>query len=264
MRREEELAHRLLLASGRYAAVSFIADQSRSTADFELAVVDGRRGVAEVSQIIDAEHMATAGAVEKVARGHHAGVGLVTKVKCQDDWWVVPRKSANIRRLVEHLDEMLAPIEARGTTTFFGQGWRRGNDVDALLRLGVEYAARAQFKSPGLMIYHPSFGGVITEAGLADEVRRILGRTDNLRKVAQGQDERHMMVYVDSRTGVAWTAINDLELSPDFLVPAEPLTRVTLFAGTRTSGELVSWSWDAEDPVWRRALHPGLRAQPPV
>ena len=259
---EEELAYRLLSASGRYASVLFSSDQSQGSADFVLLFDDGRRGVAEVSRIIDTQHMRTAGALEKMARKDAVGVAKVAKRKCQDDWLVFPSKTANIRRLVEALDERLAPIEARGVDPFFGQDWEPGNEVDALVRLGVEYATRVRWKSPGLLITHPSFEGLITVEPLANEVRRIVALPDNQRKLAQGGDERHMMIYVDSRTDVAWKVINDLEPPADFPTPPPPATRVTLYAGTRSSGEVVSWSWDAESSAWRRELHPGMRVPP--
>jgi hypothetical protein len=212
--------------------------QSCGEHDFDLEYPTGARVPLEVTVSTDKAAEATRAAILRRGR-------FVPRVQCKHDWYVYPRRNANINKIRAHIDSYLAAIEAEGRTQF-----KASTDADTspavftiLRELGIESGCVVRWESPGIGIATPGDGGRVDSTLVNEAVETEAFKADNRRKLsAAAGSEKHFFIYVARTRHVVWVAVR--EEAPPAVGPKLPpeITHVWV----------VTWAGDgAWHTVWR-------------
>jgi hypothetical protein len=224
-------------------------DHGRSVHDFDLHYRDGEVEAVEVTASMDQQINETDAAIRDSRKG-----GPTIKTRwCKKDWHIHPEPDANITRIRNDADRLLATLEASGIEEFFGPGdWHEHPAIDALYRgLRVFSGSVIRSRTGCILMAPPGSGGAVGATLALDAVRSEALKEDNRRKLASaGTSERHLAVYIDVMNFCAWCALIDFD--PPAILPDLPreITDVWAFSEVRRAGHFSVWRASRRDP-WR-------------
>ena len=190
------------------ARMHYRESQSLGEHDFDLEYPTGTRVPLEVTVSTDEAAEATRAAILRSRRGRL----FVLRVYCAHDWYVHPRRHANINKIRTHVDNCLAAIEAEGRAQFnaFTDAAQSPAVLAILQELGIEYGSVVSWKSPGIGVATPGDGGLVDPALVNEVVETEARKADNKRKLsAAAGSEKHLFVYVAPTRHVIWVAVRD-------------------------------------------------------
>lgn len=175
--------------------VTYVERQSNGECDFVVTIA-GLRAPLEVTRYTSARYRA----FHAQLRGKGPLSQAVARAACVSDWIVMPSRSADIRDVRAKVAQYLAAIESEGHTAF-----------DIATEDGASPAVQAiwrdlrvpdGFQVPGdeglIHFELPSEHALLSEDQIAEAVREVSRRPDNLRKLsALVAPERHLFVFLD-------------------------------------------------------------------
>jgi hypothetical protein len=210
----ETAARAVIEAAIPGARMKYRSSQSRGEHDFDLIYPNGEIGAVEATISLNQRRTEAEAALRK--QGY-----FVERVETQHDWLVFLGSTAHVKDVRAQIDHYLAAIERAGLNRFHA-----GLDSDDQASvasinadLGVEAGGLVPWKEPGIGLTGGAYGGAVGPTHATDAVHRELQKDDNRRKLAAtGLPQRHLLVYVDSSSTLAWIAVRDLE------PPSEPPT----------------------------------------
>jgi hypothetical protein len=231
------------------SVVSFVERQSHGEHDIELAHPDGRRGIVEVTSVVNAENLETIAAILHPKRGDR-----IQARASKGGWYIHPSNGAQINRLRTDVDSCLAKLEAVGIYSFDAHMLGVPAElITELERLGVEGGDVVDFIPAGtIKLGLPSDGGWLGTSIVNDAVLDVATKADNLRKLsASDADEKHIFVFMESSAGAPYLALflgEDLPAAPT--VP-QPITHVWVGAYLSTFQDAMVWQ-AANNGGWTR------------
>jgi hypothetical protein len=223
------------------ARMHYRESQSLGEYDFDLEYPTGTRIPLEVTVSTDEAAEATRAATLSSRRGGP----FVPRVHCAHDWYVHPRRHANINKIRVRVDSCLAAIEAEGREQFnaFTDAVESPAVFAILHELGIEHGSVVSRKSPGIGIATPGDGGLVDPALVNEAVETEALKADNKRKLSSAAgSEKHLFVYVAHTRHVVWVAVR--EEAPPTAGPKLPPEITHVWVAT--------WAGDgAWHTVWR-------------
>lgn len=190
------------------ARMHYRESQSLGEHDFDLEFPTGTRIPLEVTVSTDEAAVATRAAILSKRRGG----SFVGRVHCAHDWYVHPRRHADIKNIRKRVDSYLAAIEAEEREQFnaFTDAAKSPAVFAILKELGIEYGRVVNWKSPGIGIATPGDGGLVDPALVNEAVETEALKADNRRKLSSAEGaEKHLFVYVDHTRHVVWVAVRE-------------------------------------------------------
>lgn len=211
-----------------------------SQVDVLLTLDDGRRVALEVTSEGAGDQRETRRAIDKrTARGDFTGASL----SCQ--WQIHVDTATRISELREvELEDALRDFESRGLRSVSAL---RAHDVYTdpnarrLGRLGVETAVLWNLSPPSdapKILVSQSFSVIGEHTSLPEALERVLGRTDNQKKLAAVEaDARHLYVLLHDRA--AATGLRGIWSLPECPVdPSSVIDMIWIFAPWASSAYL--------------------------
>ena len=189
------------------ARMHYRSNQSSGEHDFDLEYPSKIRVPLEVTIATDQKVEETRAAIR-----NRPGGSFVPRVQSAYDWYVYPRRYANINRIRSCVDEYLAAIEAEGLKHFnaFTDSAESPAVLKILKELGIEYGDTITWKSPGIRIALPADGGLIDPAVVNKAIEAEARKTDIKRKLSSAPGvEKHLFVYVARTRHTVWVAVRD-------------------------------------------------------
>lgn len=174
LRREEQVVAALVEAVLPGARMRHVATQSNREWDFNLEVA---------GQVFPFES------------------SLFPRRYASHDWWVFPSANANIRRVRNEVDLMLADVERDGLSSFDING--EGSDLASVERLWselrIEYGTQTHWNPPGQIgIALPGEGAMLSADDVRPAVEHVANKEDIRVKLgASAAGERHLGVHID-------------------------------------------------------------------
>ncbi len=190
------------------ARMHYHESQPSGEHDFDLEYPTGTRVPLEVTMSTDEAAEATRAAIRHSRRGGP----FIPRVQCEHDWYVYPRRHANINKIRAHVDSYLAAIEAEGREQFnaFTDSAQSPAVFAILQDLGIEYGSIVSWKSPSIGIATPGDGGVIDPVLVNEAVETEALKADIKGKLSAVKgSEKHLFVYVAPTRHVIWVAVRD-------------------------------------------------------
>ena len=190
------------------ARMYYRASQSLGEHDFDLEYPTGALVPLEVTMSTDEAAEKTRDTILHPRRGGP----FVPRVLCQHDWYIHPRRHANIKKIRARVDSYLAVIEAEGRAQFnaFTDSAQSSAVFAILQELGIEYGSVVRWKSPSIGIATPGDGGRVAPALVNEAVETEALKADNKRKLsAAAGSEKHLFVYVAHTRHVIWVAVRE-------------------------------------------------------
>lgn len=242
MRDEETAVAALIEAIRPGTRMEFSSSQAHGECDFHL--VDGEaRYPFEVTQFTNPRARAMYAAI----LGRAGSDAFVDRVLTQNDWWVFPSHLANVRRIREHVDRLLADIEREGLTKFDVR--LDANQSSAVRRIWEEirivHGTHISWSPPGRIgISTPGDGAMLSPHQVISAVEAESSKPDNRRKLGLEAREGHLCVYVDYLGYPAHSCIlSGLLPSVPPRLPEE-VTHVWVVADHGEGPEYIVWSYD--------------------
>jgi hypothetical protein len=190
------------------AKMHYRETQSLGEHDFDLEYPSETRVPVEVTIATDQKAEATRAAIRK----RRPAGSFVPRVYSAYDWYVHPRRYANINKIRTSVDHYLAAIEGEGRKNFnaFMDSAESPAVFKILQELGIEYGDTIRWKSPGIRIALPADGGLIDAAVVNGAVEAEAVKTDIRRKLSSALGvEKHLFIYIARTTHVVWAAVRD-------------------------------------------------------
>ncbi len=195
MRPEEAAAQRILQLLRPEWGVQYVESQSNGECDF-VVTIDGVVAPLEVTRYTNAQYRAFHAQV----RGKGVDGQAVARDACGSDWIVMPSRGADMREVRARVAQYLVAIESEGRSRFDIN--EDGEASSAVLAMWQDLRVPDGFQVPGdeglIHFELPSEHALLSADQVAEAVREVAHRPDNLRKlsqsaVAQGQ----LFVFVD-------------------------------------------------------------------
>lgn len=259
MRSEEKHVKAFLEAGWPDSEVHFNHVQSAGEYDFQWIHPSGVRERLEVT-------LATDPVLERLYQavlGKGEGTMFLTRICAQADWYVSPKRTANIRRLRRGLDEALAAVEQSGKTEFHVE--LDGYSCSAVARigdLGVESGRTLAWNPPGRIgIGLPVEGGWLGGENIVAVAEAEAAKSDNRLKLTDPSGaQSHLFVVADRHEYLARGALlRDMtperspRLSPEIgriWVGSPCHDRLSFVAVTATSDGPWTWHGPIALPEW--------------
>ena len=225
------------------ARMHYRESQSLGEHDFDLVHPTGKRIPLEVTVATDEATEATRAAIRSPRRGG----SFIPRVHCARDWYIYPRRHANINKIRKHVDSCLAALEAEGRTRFnaYIDAEEAPSVFTILHELGIEHGSVVRWKSPGIAIPMPGDGGVVDPALVNAAVETEALKADNQRKLRSAEGmEKHLFVYVTRTRHVLWVAVREGELPA--AGPKLPPEITHVWVATWTGGCAWHTVWQAQ------------------
>ena len=225
------------------AKMHYRESQSLGEHDFDLEYPTGTRVPLEVTVSTDEADEATRAAILHSRRGGP----FVPRIHCAHDWYVHPRRQANINKIRAHVDSCLAAIEAEGRARFnaFIDAAQSPAIFAILQELGIEYGSVVSWKSPRIGIATPGDGGLVDSALVNEVVETEALKMDNKRKLsAAAGAEKHLFVYVARTRHVIWVAVRDE--APPAVGPQLPPEITHVWVATWAGGDAWHTVWHTQ------------------
>jgi hypothetical protein len=226
------------------ARLEFQPDQFSNQHDFNLELPNGSVVPLEVTQSVNFRLKSTQAALAQRGRNH------VPRILCRNDWFVWPTLYANINKIHDHVDRMLADIEDEGIVEFFAMADASGSRAvwRILSELGIEVGRATRLRRPGIHVGSPSAdGGLVTSESVQQAVAVEVAKPDNRLKFASSTaPERHLFVLIDSENFLPWISL--LDCDPPATPPTLPteITHVWAAARDRSQDQYVTWLGSSE------------------
>lgn len=208
MDRAEAAAKSILEKLITGARLRYRESQSLGEHDFDLEYPSGTKVPLEVTISTDEAAEATRAAI----RNRRRQGSFVPRVHSAYDWYVHPRRYANINKIRARVDGCLAAIEVEGRKKFnaFTDSTESPAVFKILQELGIEYGDTIGWKSPGIRIAMPADGGLIDSAVVNEAVETEARKIDIQRKLSSAPGvEKHLFVYVATTRHIVWAAVRD-------------------------------------------------------
>lgn len=250
----EQVAKLVLEAMLPGATLCYRVQQSHGEYDFELCYPDSATAAVEVTASVDRSLMETVAAI----RGKRAGGSTLNATKCSRSWIIFPALGANIPEIRKRVDDLLSQLEQGGIESFyFTDRQLLGHPICKELDItsGSVFDASAP---PIIMIAFPVSGGAVGPTTATKAAEHEAQKQDNRKKLGiANTGERHLVVYVDVRNGLAWTALTSF--TPPSILPTLPveITHIWLIghSGNQTEpNEFVVWRADTQTSWQRRII----------
>lgn len=183
--------------------------QETSMPDFSLRYPDGRVAAVEVTMSTSQHVVESAAAIRSRRKG---GPCIPGKLVCQS-WMVVPIARANINRIRDEIEPLLAALEAHDIDSFNANLVHGTNEATLLplRRIGIDHASVVKREQPPVIFLLPPGQGTCVDPGhLERAVVDEAFKEDNRNKLGSAAEaERHLFIYVDCRNYDAWSAMVD-------------------------------------------------------
>jgi hypothetical protein len=189
------------------ARMHYRQSQSLGEHDFDLEYPSGIKVPLEVTISTDEKAEATRAAIR-----NRRSDSFVPRVRSVNDWYVHPRRYANINKIRAHVDNYLAAIEAEGINEF--DAYTDSEECSAVFKilqeLGIERGSNIKWKSPGIRIAIPADGGLVDPDVVNEAVETEALKVDIKRKLSTAEAlEKHLFVYIATTRHVVWVAVRD-------------------------------------------------------
>lgn len=238
MNYSERISKRVLEAILSGAILKYRPTQSHGEYDFDLHYEDGSEAAVEVTAAMDETLMKTVGAIH----GKRAGGSTIRAKVCKRSWIIFPTKGASIRKIRTDADFYLAGLEQEGINRFYCVS-RSPSVQKACCHLEITGGGvLSSDREPTIRIAGPIGGGAVGPSLAIEAGEREALKQDNRRKLGAAQTaERHLVVYIDGRNGLAWTALTSF--APPAVLPKIPdeITNLWLIGQGDNTNEFVVW-----------------------
>ena len=260
MNEVEAIAKALVECAIPGSAMRFRDTGGTQTHDFDLELPDRRVFPLEATQAADEQWRA----LEAALRDPEKGGKFVPADKCRKGWIVMPTEKASLNRIRKRVDEYLALIERSGIEQFLEAPGEGGDETVHRIQKDLGIRAGWVYPWPGpnrILISVPLRGGFFWDASPAEEAAlQAASGSDNRRKLAAvDAEQRHLFVYIDHSSFVAWGAINNGRAPDQSIALPEEITHLWVAARTCSSGKYVLWRAESGGR-WHVATHSGIVA----
>jgi hypothetical protein len=241
MRSEERAVAQIIEAIRPTCRMEYSVEQSHGECDFVLRDGEGAYPF-EVTRYTNPRAQEIYAAIE----GRDGTGAFVNRRLAQHDWWVFPTHITNIRRVRDHVDRLLADVEAEGFTQF---DVRTDTASPAVQRMWQEirilHGVQMPWSPPGRIgIATPGDGATLSSDQVVSAVEAEAAKPDNRKKLGLEAAERHLCVYVDYLGYPAHSVmLNGMLPSQHPRLPPE-VTHLWVMCDHAEGPEYVVWSYE--------------------
>ena len=174
---------------------------------------------------------------------------FVERNTCKSDWHVFLADNAHIGNVRKDVDLYLKDIEDVGLNEFFAPIHARFEPVRKIWSdLRIEGGTKTTWKRPCIGISGSSSGGVACADSIWNDVRPVVYKADNRKKLAESEgNSRHLFIVIDGLQGSAYVSIKHCD--PPVVLPDMPLEITHLWLAAEEGAIVYVWLADANG--WR-------------
>ncbi len=247
MNYSEAIAKRVLEAILPGARLEYQSVQSDGEYDFDLLYSDGTIATVEITAAVDEALEETIAAV----RSKKKGGSVIKATACRKSWLIFPAKGASINTIRTAADGYLAKLEYEGIDRFYCVSTSPSvQNICCHLQItgGGVISSEAE---PTIQVAFPIGGGAVGATTATKTAEKEAWKPDNRKKLGAAKTtERHLVVYIDARNGLPWTALTSF--GPPSALPEIPeeITNLWLIGHSGNENEFVAW-YASTNEIWR-------------